>query len=109
MSQPDEIKLAKGSLSLIQKDLKLNESCDLEGVENPFKVLRQFLKKRVQYLLDHDFGHLLNAMYRIDIPEPKLRRILDQADPECLADEISEAIIERERAKMVTRLRYSSR
>lgn len=109
MTLPSETQLAKGSLSLIQKDLKLEDSCDLEGVEEPFVVLKEFLKKRVQYFLDHDFGHLLNAMYRIDVPEPKLKKILNQAEPEELATEISEAIISRERAKMETRLRYSSR
>jgi len=102
----EEIQLAAGSLNLIKKDLGLENDFDLSD-EDPFAQLHDFLTKQVQYLLDHDFGRLLNAMYRIDISEQRVKEILNLAEPPEIASKLADAIILREKQKMITRLKYS--
>lgn len=102
----DEQVIWEGSYELIRKDLQLEESFQSSG-EVGFEALHVFLTRRVQELLNHDFAHLLNALYRIDIPQNRVEEILNCSAPEMLASELSRAIIEREKQKMITRLKYS--
>lgn len=98
--------LLNGSWSLIRKDLQLKESLvDLRAIADD--ELHAFLTERIQDLLDHDFAHLLNSMYRIDLPQNRVEAILNFSEPEKIASELAGAIIEREKLKMMTRLKYS--
>lgn len=101
----DEI-VARRSYELIQKDMALTEPCDWESSDDPFNSLHQFLTAQVQYLLDHDFAKLLDSMYRIDIPEHQLKVILEGSKPPEIASHLSEAIILREKQKVITRDKY---
>lgn len=104
----DEIQLAISSYKLIQKDLGISDPISLINEKQPFDELHKFLSVRVQYLLDRDFGQLLNSLYRIDIPEQQVKRIINEAEPEKIASLLAEAIINREILKVKTRLKYSS-
>ena len=92
---------------LIQKDLKLESAFDLVGA-NPDDRLVEELKRVVSYLLDHDFQRLLNALYRIDVSEQKVKSILAKANPESLASELTVEILKRERQKIFFRQKYQS-
>ncbi|MFT7234114.1 MAG: hypothetical protein ACI8TA_003343 [Cyclobacteriaceae bacterium] len=98
--------LAKESYALIRKNFDLNNELDenSDGFQQLFVILRQ----EVQKLLDHDFNHLLNILYRIDIAESRLKHILEISKPEEIADELTREIIDRHRQKVITRLRYNS-
>ena len=92
------------SLSLIRKDLDL--APEAFGDHPPsYKDLLDQLTHIVEYLLNQDFNKLLNALYRIDVSEQKLKAALanDQAEPARL---IAEMILERELQKVETRIRY---
>jgi len=102
----DEITLARESLQLVRKDLGLEEDMSLEGITDPFDRLHGWLEKRISYLLDHDFPTLLNALYRIDIPEEQLKQILALSSPTALASALTTAILHREMQKVETRRIY---
>lgn len=101
------IELAEKSLQLISKDLGLTETPDLQRSEDPFLLLEQFLTRQIQYLLDHDFGYLLNALYRIDILEEKVKEILELSPPEEIAETLAKNVIKREKEKVAARIWYS--
>ncbi|QSE97677.1 hypothetical protein [Fulvivirga lutea] len=91
---------------LIIKDFNLEES-DLPSVK-AVEDLRAALLKIVSYLLNNDFEKFILAMYRIDISETKVKTILATSDPENIASELTDLIIERELQKVETRKKYSS-
>lgn len=105
----DKNTLVRESLKLIRKDFGLATVPALETVDNPVGRLREFLTAQIRQLLDHDLHQLLNAMYRIDIPERRLREILELADPDKIASDLAEAVIGREFEKIRTRSHYSSK
>ncbi len=64
----------------------------------------QALAGVVQHLLDHDFERLLNALYRIDVSEEKVKQAM--ASEANVAGQIAGLIIAREMQKVVTREKY---
>ncbi|MEM7298115.1 MAG: hypothetical protein AAF391_07595 [Bacteroidota bacterium] len=102
----DEVTLAEKSYQLVRKDLGLEEELVFEGIENAFDRLEEYLTRQVNYLLDHDLNKLMNALYRIDISEQKVKRLLHQSEQGKIALNLAKAIIEREKQKVLTRLKY---
>lgn len=102
----NELKIIEISKDLIQKDFGLDDEIDFaEAVDE--NILLNNLIKVVQYLLDHDFERLLNVMYRVDLPENRVEKVLSAGDPENLSRELSVMILARERGKAITRIQYS--
>ena len=104
----DEIKLATHCLQLATKDLGLKEIVDFDGVSEPFDWLEKMLEIRIKEMLDSDFIGLMNAFYRIDIPEKKVQELLELSKPEEVAIRLAKAVIEREKQKVITREQYRS-
>lgn len=102
----DEITLSNASLTLLRKDLGLEEADITEVQDRGFERLAEWLHSRVKHMLDHDFASLLNALYRVDLPEEDLKRMLHETPPDRLSRTITEAILAREREKVITRHRY---
>ena len=104
----DEVTLAKSSYQLVLKDLGLEDDISFEGSENAFGRLEEWLTVRINHLLDHDFNGLLNALYRIDVSEKALKELMLEPDQSEIARELAKAIIERQKQKVITRLKYRS-
>ena len=102
----DQFTLADRSLQLIRKDLVLEGNIQLEGSNDPFVRLLEYLVKQINYKLNHDFNGLLNALYRIDIPENQVKMIIETFDSDQIALELARAILERQRQKILTREKY---
>ena len=102
MSKDDTI--VTQSYELIRKDLGLEEEWGFEDSNNTFDRLEEFLTHQIKYLLDHDFGRLLNALYRVDISEGTLKQILAHNDH--VARDLARAVIAREKQKVLTRLKH---
>ena len=98
--------LVNTSLDLIRKDFGLKESFTLKTVDYREEILKE-LEHIVQYLLDNDFEKLLNTMYRIDLPEIKVKKVLSTENPENLSRVVSVMILDRELEKARTRIEYS--
>lgn len=90
--------------ALIRKDFGFGTE-DITD-HNLINELHQQLTKVINYLLDKDFNRLLNAMYRIDISEDKLKIALEIDPPDQVAPTIATLIIDRELQKVVTRRKY---
>lgn len=106
MENMDQVTLAEKSYQLVQKDLGLEDELVFEGIENAFDRLEEYLTKQVNHLLDHDLNKLLNALYRIDISEEKVKELLQQSEQGKIASSLAKTIIEREKQKVLTRLKY---
>ena len=65
--------------------------------------LQEWLTREISILLDRDFQHLLNVLYRIDVSEEKVKQAFAGKDP---AYAIAGLIIERELKKVETRKKY---
>jgi hypothetical protein len=70
--------------------------------ETFFKAVRQ----RIKHLLDTDMERLLHTLYRIDVPESKVREVLAHENPDNIDTAITELIIQRIREKIETRKKY---
>ncbi|SNS01214.1 hypothetical protein SAMN06295967_10237 [Belliella buryatensis] len=91
------------TFQLIKKDFSLETTESIEAEE----ALLQFLKPIVHQMLNRDFERLLQVCYRIDLGENRLKQILHETDPELMVDELSVAIIKRQKQKIEIRRKYS--
>lgn len=65
--------------------------------------LREKLAAHINHLINHDFEKLVYYLYRIDVDEHKMRRLLEQREGENAAGLIADLIIERQVQKMKSR------
>ncbi len=73
-----------------------------------WEKLRLALEPHIAYLLLHDFNTLVNAMYRLDVPDTRFRAALALSSPDLVASTLTQAVLDRERQRAETRLRYRS-
>lgn len=96
-------------LALISKDFQVDsKNWELEqGEEMTEDKAFNFLLKLVEHLMAHDFNHLLNSLYRIDVSEEKLKLALAESNHP--AQTVAQMIWDRELQKVETRKKYSGR
>lgn len=85
--------------------LLLVEPQDVEKFDD-LEELRAWLKENIEWLLDNDFERLLGILYRIDVSEVKIRRLIEQNEGENAALIIADLIIERQAQKVASRKKY---
>ncbi len=91
---------------LISKDLCLTDE-EIVGLElSDETLLRQNLIVIVGFLLNNDFNRLINACYRLDIPQEHFQKALETPNPSEIPSVLANMIIEREREKVVWRKKY---
>lgn len=64
------------------------------------------LKDEVNNLINEDFGRLVQILYRIDVPEKKLRQLLIENPTTDAADTIAKLIMERQVQKGKARQQF---
>jgi hypothetical protein len=104
MSDPSQ---TQALAELIESDLKVELNFSLEEQKGADWLLGE-LQRVIGYLLDHDFQRLLNALYRIDVSEQKIKKILATADPDQLSIAIAHEVLIREKQKLFYRQKYRS-
>jgi hypothetical protein len=92
---------------IIQLQLK-NNTLELKNSENDYNELRNKLALKIADMISTDFAGLLNALYRIDVNEQKLKLIIAETLPENVPLKMAEMIIERIIQKMEYRKKYGS-
>lgn len=92
------------SYQLIRKDLGLEEEWEVKISINSFDRLLDLLANQIKIMIDQDFNGLINALYKIDIPEDDVKEIFNKSNS--LAKDLAKAVINREKQKVVTRLKY---
>ena len=91
---------------LLQQHGILEQQSLAKVPELSLEALKSLLTKQVSYLLERNFERLLQAMYRIDVPEQRFRASLTSDDP---AGQIAELVLQRELQKVETRRWYANR
>ncbi len=71
-----------------------------------FKEFKQYLTKKISWLMDNKFDLLINILYRIDIGEEKLQRLFADKNKQNIPEELSDLIIERQLQKIHFRKKH---
>ena len=87
------------SLDALAPDLPASQRPTLEDV-------RQFLIRRIGRLLSEQPALLMSLLYRIDVREPDVQRVLAESPPGRLPADLADLVIERQLAKARMRRRY---
>ena len=86
---------------LLQKDAGLILSPQMS-----MEAIRIALADHVNQLINTDFDRLVSLLYRIDVPEKKMRQLLDQQQGENAPLLIADLIIERQLQKIESRKQF---
>lgn len=70
---------------------------------NSLTELKEKLAVFIHDLINHDFNKLVSILYRVDINETRLKKLLEQNPSEDAGLMIAELIIERQTQKMHSR------
>lgn len=90
----DTLKVQEYTLQLLEeKDLTFSS----------FEEFRKFIIQKINDWINNDFEHLLYLLYRIDVHEDKVRRMLKEHKGEAASEIIADLIIERQKQKIETR------
>ena len=71
--------------------------------------LKHKLTLHINHLINHDFEKLVFYLYRIDVDETKMKRLLEQKEGENAAGLIADLIIERQIQKIKSRQQFRQR
>lgn len=91
------------TFTLITKDLQLPEISDDFSEEKALTILT----KTISQMMDRNLERLLQVCYRIDLAENKLKQILHESEPDCVAADLAKALWDRQKQKVEIRRRYS--
>lgn len=103
MTKNDDVQLTQ---SLINKDFAFDE--ELPESASTLEELKKQLIPLINQLLDRDMGRLMNALYRIDVNESKVKQVLVSEQPGEIAPKLADLIIDRQLQKVITRKKYRS-
>jgi hypothetical protein len=69
--------------------------------------LREVLVRAFEYLVEDDFPKLVQILYRADVDQDKLKRLLESAENSSSGEVIADAYIARQKAKLEIWNKYS--
>ena len=75
-----------------------------QGAE--WKEMENLLSVFIDQLIQHDFGKLVRLLYRIDVSEPKLRKVLADNSDKHACELIAGMILERQLQKIESREKF---
>lgn len=90
----DKLKIQEYTLQLLEEN---NLSF------NSFEEFRKFIIQKINNWINNDFEHLLYLLYRIDVHEDKVRKLMQEHKGENAAEIITDLIIDRQKQKIKTR------
>jgi hypothetical protein len=91
----------ENSQQIQEYTLQLLEENDVSF--NSFEEFRKHIIQRINEWINNNFEHLLFMLYRIDVHEDKVRKLMAEHKGENAAEVIADLIIERQRQKIETR------
>jgi hypothetical protein len=89
------------TLKIQENTLQLLEESSLSF--STFEEFRKFIIGKINDWINNDFEHLLYLLYRIDVHEDKVRRLMKEHKGENAAEIIADLIIDRQKQKIETR------
>ena len=85
---------------IIQQHFGLEQSRSTE------EELRAWLIKRIAYMLDHETDLLMSTLYRLDVEESKILRVLELSDQSSIPAGLADLVLERQRLRQETKQNY---
>lgn len=70
--------------------------------------LERKLAQHINYLINHDFGRLVQLLYTVDVDEQKLKSILLQQPEQDAAQIITELMLRRQEEKAQSRWQFNN-
>ncbi|MFZ6665820.1 hypothetical protein [Peijinzhouia sedimentorum] len=104
-TKPEEWIRQTAELTIKQLDQELPNPFSSD--EGDWEVLQAWLLKVIKHKLDYDMQGLLQALYRIDLKESKVKEILTLAPPDDIPHLLTEEILKRQWQKILIRQKYS--
>ncbi|MCJ0743730.1 hypothetical protein [Pedobacter montanisoli] len=90
----------KALISIVSNDFEVDNSYSEAQ-------LRAALIKVFEYLVEDNFNKLLQILYRADVDQYKLKALLENTEDKSSAEIIADAYLERQKAKIEIRKKYS--
>lgn len=89
-------------MDIIPKEFSLqNFESDLDE-----KTLFQMILDRVDYLISHDVDLLMSYLYRLDVEEKDIRKVMDLNAVLPANEGIARLILERQKKRIATKRKY---
>ncbi len=73
-----------------------------------YDVLLKRVAEEVQYLIDYDLNKLWNLLYRIDVPEKKVKEVIETTPFTQHSLLIAQLILKRQQEKITSRKNYKT-
>lgn len=108
LNAPKPVIVEKEEQIVISLATKYTASANEMLESSTFTEFQQRLQQHVQQLIDNNFEGLVQMMYRIDIDEKDFTFVLHHAEPDKVAERITDLIIKRLFRKAYFRIKYSS-
>ncbi len=70
------------------------------------KDFEALLAAQINYLIDQDFQQLLFLLYKVDVDEKKLKRVLQEKKDENAGLLIAQLVIERQKQKLASKASF---
>ena len=88
----------------------INQSLEISlPVSISVEELKQKLTGHINHLINHDFEKLVFYLYRIDVDEARMKKLLELKEGENAAGLIADLIIERQAQKIKSRQQFRQR
>lgn len=99
MASPDKTIVSALNVSM---DIELQEGLSMDEVKN-------VIADHVNLLISNNFNKLISILYRLDINESKLKKLLADSRDEDAGMIIADLIIERQKQKLISRERFQKK
>ena len=78
----------------------------LEPPRSSEEELREWLENRIAHMLEHETDLLMSTLYRLDVDEGKILRVLALTDQTTIPTGLAELVLERQRQRQATKQAY---
>lgn len=104
----EEKEIYPAVLKKISNDFSTNRTSIeiLEEYSKDLDALKLHLSKKIEEMMEKDFDRFLNNLYRIDVSEAKVKRVLNEAPFESIPSHLADLIIERQVQRIETQRLY---
>ncbi len=94
----------------MDKELKyyLQQTFHLPGIVNEVQDAELFLADQVNELINNNFNHLVQILYRMDVDENRLKKVLKDNPDEDAGRIIAQLIIDRQLKKQQLRQQFTT-
>lgn len=91
-------------LEKLSKDLSIENTA--LTVKDELPIIREFLIDKIKEMMSQNYERFFNNLYRIDVDESKVNKILNSKDRVSIPEKLADLIIERQLLRIKTQLLY---